>query len=232
MNFLQKKWDLKKHGEFWQQICLSPLTHRLLKASLLGLGVSLCLFYLMSSLVSGGQELNRSDENESFIEFIRLKKEDFVQERKRQLPKKPTKTEKPPPPKKMAMAADTPNKPEMKMNHSLDIKGALKGSGPAFGAGGGMGGGSEVTPIVRIEPPYPRKAAMQGIEGWVKLSFDITAFGTVENVKVLDSEPRRIFDTTAIRALYKWKYKPKTDSEGKPLPQPGQTVKLDFSLEE
>ena len=227
----EKKWNLKKQSKLWQQFSSFPLAHRLLKACLLGLGVSLGLFYLMSSLISGEQELNRFGESESFIEFIRLKKEDFVQERKRQLPKKPKKQQKPPPPKKMATAADAPKKPEMKINPSLNIKGALKGGGPALG-GAGISGGSEVTPIVRLEPQYPRKAAMQGIEGWVKLSFDITTVGTVENVKILDSNPKRIFDMAAKRALYKWKYRPKTNSDGQPMPQTGQTVKLDFSLEE
>ena len=132
--------------------------------------------------------------------------------------------------KKMAMAADKPHKPQMKMNPSLNIKGALKGSGPSLGAGGGIGG-SGVTPIVRIEPQYPRKAAMQGIEGWVRLRFDITALGTVDNVKVLDSNPRKIFDMAAKRALYKWKYKPKTDDQGRAVAQPGEKVQLDFKLE-
>ncbi len=227
---LNKKWNLI-HG-LRQQVCLSPLGHRLLRASGFGLGVSLCLFYLMSYLISGGHELNRSDEGDSFIEFIRLKKEDFVQERKRQLPKKPTKTKKPPPPKKMAIAADKPSHPQMKMNPSLNIKGALKGSGPSLGPGGGGTAGSGVIPIVRIEPQYPRKAALQGIQGWVRLRFDITALGTVDNVKVLDSNPKRVFDMAAKRALYKWKYKPRINDEGRPVAQPGEMVQLDFKLEE
>ena len=232
ISLFQRKLNLNKTNKLWQQTCLSPLCGRLLKASGMGLGVSLCLFYLMSYLISGGAELNRSDESESFIEFIRLKKEDFIQERKRQLPKKPTKTKKPPPPKKMAIAADKPSRPEMKINPSLNIKGALKGSGPSLGSGGvGIGGGG-VTPIVRIEPQYPRKAAMQGIQGWVRLRFDITALGTVENVKVLDSNPRKIFDMVAKRALFKWKYKPRMNDKGQPVAQPGEMVQLKFTLEE
>ena len=199
------------------------------KAGGIGVGVSLFLFYIMSYLISGGKELGRSDDTGSFIEFIRLKKEDLVQERKRQLPPKTPKPKKPPPPKKMDTAADKPVKPKMQMNFSL-IKGAIKGSGPSVGLGG-MRGNSGLTPIVRIEPQYPRKAAMQGIEGWVRLRFDVTALGTVENVKVLDSRPRGIFDLAAKRALLKWKYKPRMD-DGKAVPQPGEMVQLDFKLEE
>ncbi|WP_352311523.1 energy transducer TonB, partial [Psychrobacter sp. W2-37-MNA-CIBAN-0211] len=42
--------------------------------------------------------------------------------------------------------------------------------------------------------------------------------------------PKRLFDREAIRALKKWKYKPKI-VDGKPLRQSGMTVQLDFTLE-
>jgi len=207
---------------------LSPSHIRKLKAGGAGLGVTLALFYLMSQLISGGQNLNKSDDSENFIEFVRIKKDDLLQERKRELPKKPPEPKKPPPPQKMALAADQPSKPQMNMNlPKMDT--ALKGSGPYLGPGG-SGGGSGVTPIVRLDPEYPRKAAMQGIQGWVRLKFDITAMGTVENVQVLEAQPKRIFDMSAKRALLKWKYRPKME-DGKPVPQKGEMVQLDFKLE-
>ncbi|MCJ8275644.1 MAG: TonB family protein [Bdellovibrionales bacterium] len=167
---------------------LTPTMTRILKAGGSGVGISLGLFYLMSQLISGGQNLNKSDDTENFIEFVRIKRQDTLQERKRQLPKKPPEPKKPPPPQKMSIAADQPNKPAMKMNLPK-LNASLKGNGPYLGPGGG-GGGTGVTPIVRIEPQYPRKAAMAGTQGWVQLSFDITAMGTVTNVKVLNSKPR------------------------------------------
>ena len=207
---------------------LTGTMHRLLKAGGAGLGVSLSLFYLMSQLISGGANLNKSDDTENFIEFVRIKKDSMLQERKRQLPKKPPEPKKPPPPQKLSVAADQPNKPQMKMNLPK-LSTSLKGNGPYLGAAG-AGGGTGVTPIVRIEPQYPRKAAMQGLQGWVQLSFDITAVGTVSNVKVIDANPKRVFDMAAKRALLKWKYKPKME-DGKAVPQTGEKVQLDFKLE-
>ncbi len=203
-------------------------TNKVLSAGASGLLVTLSLFYLMSQLISGGQNLNKSDDSENFIEFVRIKKESMVQERKRQLPKKPPEPKKPPPPQKLSVAADQPNKPQMKMNLPK-LSTSLKGNGPYLGPGGG-GGGSGVTPIVRIEPQYPRKAAMQGIQGWVQLSFDITAMGTVNNVKIIQAKPKRIFDMAAKRALLKWKYRPKME-DGKAVAQTGEKVQLEFKLE-
>ena len=198
------------------------------KAGASGFVVTLSLFYLMAQLISGGGNPNKSDDTENFIEFVRLKKEDLVQERKRQLPKKPPEPKKPPPPQKLAVAADEPSKPKMQMNLPK-LSTSLKGNGPYLGPGG-AGGGSGVTPIVRLDPEYPRKAAMQGIQGWVQLSFDITTMGTVENVRVMKSKPKRVFDMSAKRALLKWKYRPKMEA-GKPVPQKGEMVQLDFKLE-
>ncbi|MCF2949914.1 energy transducer TonB [Paraglaciecola aquimarina] len=89
--------------------------------------------------------------------------------------------------------------------------------------------GGEARPIVRIEPKYPAPAAREGIEGWVRLAFSITPMGTVENIQVIDAQPKRIFDKAAKRALSKWKYKPNIVA-GKPQPQDGMMVMLDFKL--
>jgi protein TonB len=68
---------------------------------------------------------------------------------------------------------------------------------------------SDARPIVRINPEYPAVASRDGIEGWVELSFSIDESGAVRNVNVTNSEPQRIFDRAAKRALQRWKYQAK-----------------------
>jgi protein TonB len=88
----------------------------------------------------------------------------------------------------------------------------------------------DATPIVRIEPRYPMKAAREGKEGYVILSFSINKLGAVDDVKVIEAKPKRLFNKAARRALRRWKYKPKM-VDGKPQKQTGQTIRLDFRLE-
>lgn len=101
------------------------------------------------------------------------------------------------------------------------------------------GGGTDVvhspeqdaTPVVRMEPKYPVDAARNGIQGWVELSFSIDETGQVQDVKVLNAEPRRVFDQAAMHALKRWKYRPKV-VDGKAMAQSGLAVRLDFNLEQ
>ena len=95
--------------------------------------------------------------------------------------------------------------------------------------GAGMGRDGDATPIVRIEPKYPIQAARDGKEGYVILSFTINKIGGVEDVTVLEAQPKRVFNKEAKRALRKWKYKPKV-VDGKAMKQPGLTVQLDFKM--
>lgn len=88
----------------------------------------------------------------------------------------------------------------------------------------------DATPIVRIEPRYPVQAARDGLQGWVKLRFSIMEDGSVDDVEVIEAEPRRVFDREAIRALRRWKYSPKV-VDGKTMKQTGQQVQLDFTLD-
>ena len=190
---------------------------------------ALVLFYFMSALISNTPDLKRGEESVGLIEFIRVKPRSFLDEKKRKLPEKKPKKMKPPKMKMLSSALSKPQKMNPRMNMP-DIKSVLRSSGPAVGGMGGVALDSDVTPLVRIEPQYPRKAAMQGIEGWVLLKFDISPAGTVGNIEILGSKPGRIFDRAAIRALRKWKYRPKME-DGKPVEQKNLKIKLDFTLE-
>ncbi|WP_111977496.1 energy transducer TonB [Algibacillus agarilyticus] len=85
------------------------------------------------------------------------------------------------------------------------------------------------TSFIRMEPVYPEFALRNGIRGWVKLGFDITSEGYVENVKVLDAKPQGVFERSARRALKKWRYRPKI-VDGKAIEEKGLDVTLTFGL--
>lgn len=88
---------------------------------------------------------------------------------------------------------------------------------------------SDARPIVRVNPKYPIVAARNGTEGWVMLAFDINAIGEVINIKIIDSQPKRVFDKAAKQALKKWKYRAKS-VDGKLVEQHNFTVQLDFNM--
>ncbi len=88
----------------------------------------------------------------------------------------------------------------------------------------------DIIPIVVIRPMYPRDAAMQGVEGWVKIEFIITAIGTVKSAKVVDAKPPRIFNREALRAILKWKFKPRIIN-GVAVDRPASQI-IDFNLDQ
>ncbi len=90
---------------------------------------------------------------------------------------------------------------------------------------------SEARPIVRVNPKYPMDAMRKGIQGWVKLAFDINKVGKVVNISVIDSQPKRTFDKAARQALRKWKYQAKL-VDGQAVYQKNHTVQLDFTMEQ
>ena len=200
---------------------------RLIKGFVAALFITMGLFYFMSILISGGTAVvDKSADNA--IEFLRVKPDDRLETRQRKLPKKPPEPQKPPETQKLKVAKMDSPKTNMNMEMpKMDLP--MAKGGPFLGAGGGSGD-SEVMPLVRIEPQFPRKAAMRGIEGWVQLKFDVTEAGTVANVHVIKSSPPNIFESSARRALLKWKYKPQM-VDGKPTSRRELRVQLNFTLE-
>jgi protein TonB len=76
---------------------------------------------------------------------------------------------------------------------------------------------ADLTKLKAMELDYPSAALAKGIEGWVNLSYMVTAEGKVTAVKVLDSSPRGVFDAAAARAMARVRYKPMLQG-GKAVP--------------
>lgn len=86
-----------------------------------------------------------------------------------------------------------------------------------------------LTPIVQMHPIYPMIAKRQGIEGWVKVKFLVTETGRVEQIGILDAQPKDIFDNAVIQCINAWRFKPGT-VEGIPVKVWAETV-IRFELE-
>ncbi len=202
---------------------------RVLIGLILGAGVTFGLFVLMSVLVAGGEGEFKKKEY-PVIDYGAVKVDDQVKRKERRVPKKPPPPKEPPPPETQKVSkVKNPNIQQMNIKLSkLDVN---VGSGGVFigNVQQMMNQDGEAIPLVIIEPQYPRKAAMEGIEGFVRFRFTVKADGYAKDVEIIDANPKRIFDRDARRAIYKWRFKPRV-VDGKPVEQPNMYYTLEFKL--
>lgn len=198
---------------------------RFLTSLIIGAVVTFLLFLIMALLIEGSGD-RRPPEQERIVIEINTTPPDSDTQVRRPPP--------PPPPPPPAQPPKQPQ-PEPEMSNtagavSFNMPGLDLGANTGLGDPGSLLRDGDATPIVRIEPRYPVQAARDGLQGWVRLRFTIMEDGSVDEVEVIEAEPRRVFDREAIRALRRWKYSPKV-VDGKPVRQPGQQVQLDFTLD-
>ena len=79
----------------------------------------------------------------------------------------------------------------------------------------------DLKPIKRVEPEYPAEAVRAGTQGFVEVEFSVDAAGKVESVSVVNAQPARVFERSAVAAVKKWSFAP-GGGRGK--------VRLDFAL--
>lgn len=197
--------------------------------------VAISLFVLMLSMVTPSNS-EVVDDPIAIANFVRMdgRNENTSTRSRQQAPQPPQpKTPQPPTPPTPTMATPSANLPKLDLalpniDSGISISSAptpsLSGltagaSAPAAtpapsAAAVGQPGGpeQEVMPLNDVRPEYPYRARQRGIEGHIKLAFTITAAGTVENIRVLESEPRNIFDREARRAAARWRFAPRTEN--------------------
>lgn len=199
---------------------------RFIASIVIGVVITFGLFVLMAELVNSGDKSKQDERERIIVEINTTPPESKTQQRNRVPPP-------PPPPPKQPPKPQTPDpEPDISDNGGFNFNMPTVNVGDTSAGLSGPGAlvrDGDATPIFRQEPKFPAKASRDGIEGWVQLSFDINELGNVENVKVINAQPKRVFDREARKALRKWRYNPKV-VDGKALKQIGLTVQLDFKL--
>ncbi len=187
------------------------------------------IFAVMNGMVSSEGAKNGNRGEQTVIDFVRLKQDSESRIKQREK-KEPPKPKKPPMPPQQAAQQNTPMKQiAMRMpNISPDLSLANKSLLGDAQVGMGFGDG-DVIPLVRMPAQYPNKAKRRNIEGFVKARLEVNAQGTVDSVEIIDAKPKGVFERSAIRALYKYKFKPQM-IDGKAQPQT-VTQTLEYSLD-
>ncbi len=202
-----------------------------------GVVVTLALFYLMQALISGADSALTEDKIGNLVDFVRVKQDQEVQTKKRR-PKKPPPPDEPPPdvpPQNFNLNIDKTGFSMNDLNMNVDVD---------VGAGGFGISDGEYLPIVKVQPQYPRRALSRGLTGWVIVEFTVTEQGLVSDPFVVSNcawiktprtegecfdKPNSVFDSAATKAALKFKYKPKV-IDGNPVATAGVQNKITFEL--
>lgn len=206
---------------------------RVLISAFLAMAVTFGLFLFMHQLISSGGG-DRADLGAiAGIHFGPVDIPDEIANKSRRKPRKPPPPKDPPSPPKMQISRVDEQVRDMPVMNlpNLDIP-LVGGEGMFLGNFQQVDQTAEgdIIPVVVIRPIYPRDAAISGIEGWVKIEFTITEAGTVKDPQVVDARPARVFNRAAIRAILKWKFKPRVVEGVAVDRRASQTI--DFTLDD
>ena len=190
------------------------------------------VFGFMTWLVNMGKTSLPDQEPTVRFDMLQVEQDSQTQRRRRQLPEPPEKPSQPPE-TQVSDSSDVSENPISLDNLDLpQVALDTAVSGLAISNPGPMkiAQNQQVMPLHRMEPRYPARALSRKIEGYVVMSFTINEIGNPIDIEVVQSEPKRVFDREATRALQRWKYQPLVVN-GKATPREGQTVKLEFKLQ-
>ena len=189
--------------------------------------ITLLFFSLMQHLIATRVSSLTAEKNYKTIERIKLTPK---QKEERSIDRNKNKVlseRKPPKIPELAMTQAPPpdishiniDMPQMKFASSLldlssfgDTVISVKVGNAGYGGGshskGNGGFRKEIIPQGTIQPAYPKIAANRKLEGWVEVEFTINTDGWVEEVLVVNAEPKGIFEQNTVDAVYKWKFEP------------------------
>ena len=198
---------------------------RYLLALAVGSFAAVSLLWVMQFLIATGKAAITETYDASFLEFVRVKRDEAV-ETKKEKPEKPPEPEDAP-----------PDIPQQDMDSSdFDSVVAVSAINPNvdFGLEGELGDFSlaegDYLPIVKVNPMYPRRAQSRGLEGHCDLEFTVTSAGTTADVRVIECTSS-LFERASVQALLKFKYKPRVVN-GTAIAVPNLQHRITFRIED
>ncbi len=187
--------------------------------------VTLSLLFIMHLLIEFGESAITEEREGHTLDFVRIKRNENLNTREITPEKPPKPPEVPPEIPPQDLDTVDPNAP------TINIAPPTVASNVDIGGPGGMNiAEGDYLPIVRVAPVYPARALSRGIEGYVDMSFTVTATGTVKDPIVVFSTSS-LFDRAASRAVLKFKYKPRV-VDGLPVEVSGVKTRITFKIEE
>ena len=194
-------------------------------STVVGVVVTLSLLFIMQLLIATGQKALTEPRERLQLDFVRVKRNEQLntQELAPEKPPKPPEV----PPEAPPQSVDTIDPSAPKIN----VPAPQVAADTDIGGPGGMNiAEGDYLPIVRVAPVYPARALSRGLEGYVDMSFTVTTTGTVKDPIVVFSTSS-LFERAAIRAVLKFKYKPRV-VDGVPVDVPGVKTRITFKIEE
>lgn len=211
-----------------------------ISATLAAILLNAILFLFLPLLIQPSSPSSDLSQRIDHVQVIRLKTEEPPARKKKEKPPEPP--EKKPKPKeevtstkpvafpKLSLPFELNTRlPEISTDIQIPLSETIYFGHSIKGSIGVHELDAPLTPLSRIPPVYPMRARRKGLEGWVRVSFDVDTKGHVNNLTVLEAKPLGIFDKSVIRCVSKWRYKPGT-LEGVPITAKMETI-VRFEME-
>lgn len=188
-----------------------------------GVVVTFALLWLMQFLIATGRSAITDKGEFRFQDFIRVRQEETIEQRDRKPDKPPEVKDKPPDVPPPQLDSLDPTAPTVSLGRvSVEIEVGIEG--------GDFAVDGEYLPIVRVEPIYPRRAQTRGIEGYCDMEFTVLRTGEVTDAVAVECSSS-VFESASVKAVQKWKYKPRVVN-GEPIDSPGVQTRLTYKFED
>jgi len=201
---------------------------RLVIGLILGLAITLSLFWVMQYLIATADRTLNEDAAGSLVDFVRVKRDESVKQRQ-------LKPKKPPPPDAPPPQPPTPQLESLNANaekiaiSDVPVETDIEMTGGGFSLGVGEG---DYLPIVKVAPIYPNRALTRGIEGYCVVQYTVTKQGTVKDPVVIEDQcTSSLFYSASLNAALKFKYKPRI-MDGEAVEVPGVQNKFTYEITE
>ena len=194
--------------------------HRIALPFINALFITALLFVFMYSLIDIGDPELRKPFSMPQVSFVHVPKEETLEV---MVPKAPE-------PK---LVKELPNLPIFESKYEID---EIKET-PWIEYERGAINGDNLLPQDRqlviafgFPPEYPRGALTRGIEGYAIVGFSVNKAGSVFDPYIIESEPKSVFDRSALKGIMKFKYKARM-VDGHPVVTDGQQYRFTYEIE-